>query len=189
MTTLATTTASLEMFYGNARADRTAGIFGAFAVASSVLVGTCVGIPIAGSGVATSGPARVAFVQSSSREGWGARQTVTDGILGDLGRLVDGWDGANSLAPSEAVIDDMAIVLSIMDLTDANAPEVHVDTDGATSLVWMLSAERLVSLEFFGKGEVLVTVADEDPAQSFSRKFAVRDDVSIATVLEQAGVI
>lgn len=188
MTALATTTTSLEMLYGNPRTDRAAGVFGALAVASSVLVGSCVGMPIASAAMSTSAPLRIAFVQSS-REGWGARQSVADSIIGDLGRLVDGWDGANSIAPSSAIIDDLAIVLAIVDITDANAPEVHVDSDGSTSLVWLLSDERLVSLEFFGKGDVLVTAADEDPAKSFSRKFAVRDDVSIAMALEQAGVI
>ncbi|MGV8864983.1 MAG: hypothetical protein ACOH2T_27995 [Pseudomonas sp.] len=125
---------------------------------------------------------RLTFLQGS-REG-SIGESVTDHILSELGRLPSGWAGAETFAPSDAVLSDIAVVLATLNLQDSTIPEVHVDDDGSTSLIWALDGDRLVSLEFFGKGYVACTFAHSDPAQSRVIKIDANDDIAIARFFE-----
>nr|WP_295888660.1 hypothetical protein [uncultured Devosia sp.] len=189
MTATASTTMSphsLPGIVGRIGSDKTIATWlPALAMAGAVLATGCQVVGIGAGSVAPHQPFRISIFQSQ-REGASAQESVADGILGDLGRLVDGWNGQGTVAPSAAVQADVADVLSVINL--AEAPEVHVDDDGVTSLIWMVD-ERLASLEFFGNGKVVCTIADPDPAESWSKKYDVTDDVGIVGSLELAGVL
>ncbi|WP_313602469.1 hypothetical protein [Rhizobium sp.] len=76
-------------------------------------------------------------------------------IVHDLSRLVDGWAGTDSVAPSYPVLLDLLSVSSLIPASIVE-PETEVDPDdGSVILRWFNEdASESFSLTFLGKGEV-----------------------------------
>lgn len=96
-------------------------------------------------------------VNDSHRVMAGSTQTAGIGVhIGqDLSRLVEGWAGEGSVAPSDEVIRDLLSVLTLLP-PEVVEPDTEVDPDdGSVVLRWLnADATASFSLTFFGKGEV-----------------------------------
>ncbi|MHA6288090.1 hypothetical protein [Maricaulis sp. CAU 1757] len=84
--------------------------------------------------------------------------------LKDLGRLVDGWAGEGSLAPSEAILLELETVAVGAIPNDCALPEVEVEDDtGAVTLRWTSeNRDKQISMFLGGTGTVILVAVDID---------------------------
>lgn len=75
---------------------------------------------------------------------------VEEGVR-EIGRLKDGWAGAETIAPSPKALVDMQVLASTLPL-GTRAPEIEIDpSDGEIKLAWRSSKEpRSIALTLMG---------------------------------------
>jgi hypothetical protein len=114
--------------------------------------------------------------------------SVADLVVAELEKVCDGWAGEGSVAPSLAVLNDVALVLNALP-HDAVMPDVEVDEDsGAVALRWIPSeAVKSFSLTFQGTGSVVGVYSTINPPRSFPWTASV-DDIKVAAAFEQPNV-
>ncbi|NTG09279.1 hypothetical protein [Rhizobium rhizogenes] len=110
--------------------------------------------------------------------GISARPAMAENLVRELGRLVNGWDGPESIAPSERVLLDIQQVAASLP-SKTRAPEAEVDPDDGTVILRWLNedASRSFSLTFMGRGNVTGFYSAEnspEPAWKFSASDAIR---------------
>jgi hypothetical protein len=136
---------------------------------------------------------RVHMFATSSRETAlraEARTTISqpasqDTIVTELSRLTDGWAGQGTRAPTTSIIDDVDLVISVLNINPDNIPEVQIDDDGATTLLWTDLDGSLLTLEFFGKGYVACTFSHAEIEKCRFKKILTKDEIGIANFLDQ----
>lgn len=108
------------------------------------------------------------------------RPAMAENLVRELGRLVSGWDGPDSVAPSERVLLDIQQVAASFPST-TRAPEAEVDPDDGTVILRWLNegATRSFSLTFMGKGSVTGFYSAENSAEP-AWKFNVSDAIRLA---------
>lgn len=177
--------------YGNNQTANSRSIMAAWALASVMLVGSNVSAS-AYSGVSIPFPHSKQALLRGSRDlfesNWpdnGASIPQADAILSDLGRLVDGWSGPESKAPSENVRQDVTKVLSALSLTDDNLPEVEVDDDdGSVTLVWPISDDEILTIDFTGSGKAFCTYTHRDSRHSQFKSISADNDLALTAFLD-----
>lgn len=75
-----------------------------------------------------------------------------------LDRLKDGWAGPGSVAPSQGVIDDVALACVAIYQAANLEPEVEVDEDGTVVLEWR-RGQRAFCLTFLGNRRLVGTIS------------------------------
>ncbi len=167
--------------------------FAAVMMGAMFLLATSGGANATGN-VVTTQQQRVHFLGTGSRDTAlrsDAKAVVStfnaqDHIVTELARLVNGWGGPETLAPSASIQNDVGRVVSMLNISTDTMPEVHIDDDGATSLIWANDGSHLLSLEFFGKGYVACAFSHEDQTKCLFEKIDISDEIGLAGFLETA---
>lgn len=120
-----------------------------------------------------------------------AEQTrVSDEIIGELGRLQDGWAGDGSVAPPENVRRDVEAFLGVLTLTEKNAPSVEVDDEtGNVTFFWMIDFQQLISVDFFGDGHARCAYSNRDASKSFRARIHLNDDRELVSFLTSDEIV
>jgi hypothetical protein len=113
-------------------------------------------------------------------------KTAADKIVGELGRIKDGWAGPDTVAPSKAVLDDVETVAMRLP-SNLKMPAIDVDEeDGSVAIRWLAEdRSRSFSLVFRGNARVSGVFATIEPPRSVSWSLGVAEEVQIASKLEE----
>lgn len=136
--------------------------------------------PKAGSNVVALDPYRADF--QSKLTGWSAK---LEKLILEVGRMQDGWDGPDTVAPPIAAQRDFEATLTAFP-KDALEPELEVDgSTGAISVRWW-SAERnrCLVLNFVGDNNCMLMRFDINAAPVPPQIFPATDETRLLDLLD-----
>lgn len=114
--------------------------------------------------------------------GWVA---TLDSIIVELGRLTPGWDGDDSILPSQSLLRDIETALRVLPSKTAE-PNIDVDSsDGSVGLTWDMDDGRHVAASFSGNGRIFLFVGCPQ-AGNWSASALASDDVRILELFDRA---
>lgn len=134
-----------------------------------------------GSNVVALDPYRARF--QSKLTGWSA---MLEKLILELGRMQDGWDGPDTVAPSIAAQRDFEATLTAFP-KNANEPELEVDgSTGAISVRWWSAQrDRSLVLNFVGDGNCMLMCFDINGTPVPPQIFPASDETRLLDMLDE----